>query len=475
MRTPIHKNGAGTSANGAVWLPWMAAAIGLAVTFWAFYPGYMSQDSAAQYLQARTGTLDTHHPPMMALLWQLTDRVVPGPGGIFGLFVVLYWAGLALVAAHAMKRRWVQVLAILGVGWWPPMIGLLAHVWKDVGLLAGFLLACGLLAWESAHPSRVLLAEAFVVIALSASFRHNGILAALPFIAYLAVRWLRSTPDAGTTRSRFIAVAALAILVTIAIAKLPDYLPSVQRRSMWPTVALWDLAAVSVEERHILIPDSLLRPGLTLEEMDSNFSPFTNTSTFSTDKIRLSLWETYDAKQNRDLLRAWLALPFEHWPAYWHHRWRLTCLLFGSGAKGRPSYLVLQPEYQQLADNPPVVPNRSALNRWVMGNLLYLVRTPLFGGWLYLALAGLVLARCMVRPGGANVALAATIAASGVCYAVPLSVLSGAADFRYLSWLVGASLVAAMLLLGDGGFSQSTSAPALRTEPGRGRHHRRRK
>jgi len=470
------KNSSETSANETVWLPWVVAAIGLVVTFWAFYPGYMSQDSAAQYLQARTGQFNTQHPPMMALIWQLTDRVVPGPGGIFGLFVILYWAGLALVAAHATKRRWAKVLAILGIGWWPPMIGLLAHVWKDVGLLAGFLLACGLLAWESAYPSRVLLAIAFIVIGLSAGFRHNGIFAALPFMVYLAERLLRPASDeTGTSRSRFIAVAALAAFVTITIAKLPDYLPSVQRRSMWPTVALWDLAAVSVEERHILIPESLLRPGLTLQELDSSFSAFTNTSTFSTDKIRLSLWEPYDAKQNQDLVRAWSALPFEHGPAYWRHRWRLTCLLFGSGARGRPGYLVLQPEYQQLADNPPVVPNRSALNLLVMGALQYLVRTPLFGGWLYMALAGLVLAGCIIRPGGANAALAATIAASGLCYAVPLSVLSGAADFRYLSWLVGASLVAAMLLLSGGVFSQSPSAPAVRTVTARGHHHRRRK
>jgi len=311
MKTPIRQKKTATSARGAAWLPWLVAAIGLAVTLWAFYPGYMSQDSAAQYLQARTGKIDTQHPPLMALIWRLTDRVVPGPGGIFGLFATAYWIGLALLAAYATASRWAQLLAILGIGWWPPMLGLLAHVWKDVGLLAGFLLACGLLARESAYPSRVLLAMAFIAIAMSAGFRHNGSLAALPFMPYLAVRWLRLAPgETRTTRSRVIAVAALAGFVTIMVSTLPDYLPGVKRRSMWPTVALWDLAAVSLEERQILIPDSLLRPGLTLQEIDSNFSAFTNTSTFGTDKIRLSLREPYDARQDHDLMRAWLALPF---------------------------------------------------------------------------------------------------------------------------------------------------------------------
>ena len=436
-------------SDGAAWLPWLAAAIGLALTLWAFYPGYMSQDSADQYLQARTGQFDTHHPPLMAMIWRLTDHVIPGPGGIFVLFVLMYWAALALVAAHTTRRRWAKVMAVLGIGFWPPMIGLLAHVWKDVGLLAAFLLAGGLLIRESRHPSRVLLLSAFVLIALGAGFRHNGVFAALPFMPWLAARWLR--PDgAGERRQapRVIAVAVLAALVTAAIAQLPDYLPHVQRRSMWPTVALWDLAAVSLEEGRIVIPYSLLRPGLTLQELESNFSPFTNTSTFQTNKILLSLWAPYTATQDYDLRHAWLALPFQHPSAYWRHRWRLTALLFGSGAQGRPPYLVLQPEEQQLADNPTVVPNQSALNRLAMSVLLGLIGTPLFGGWLYLTLAALVLVSSVRRPALGRHALAATIAGSGLCYAVPLSVLSGSADFRYLSWLVGASLIAALLRFG---------------------------
>jgi hypothetical protein len=243
---------------------------------------------------------------------------------------------------------------------------------------------------------------------------------------------------------------------------------------------LWDLAAVSLEERRILIPDSLLLPGLTLQELESNFVPFTNTSTFQTNKILLSLWVPYTAKQNHDLLRAWLTLPFEHPSAYWRHRWRLTRLLFGSGAQGRPGYLVLQPDYEQLAGNPTIVPNRSALNRFVITALMRLIGTPLFGGWLYLALAALVFSSCLGRSAFARHALAATIAASGLAYALPLVVISGAADFRYLSWLVGASLVAALwrfgapieLAPGAEGRASSRSSKARPVPPTR-RHDRR--
>jgi hypothetical protein len=88
------------------------------------------------------------------------------------------------------------------------------------------------------------------------------------------------------------------------------------------------------------------------------------------------------------------------------------------------------------------------LNNFVMASLFYLIGTPLFGGWLYLLIALVVLASCIRQPARAQHVLAATIAASGLCYALPLIVISGAADFRYLSWLAGASLIAALLRFG---------------------------
>jgi hypothetical protein len=438
-RTP-NKNRSSATAS----LAWLAAAIGLAFTLWAFYPGYVTQDSAEQYHQALTGDFDTHHPPLMAMLWRITDRVIPGPGGLFALFAITYWAALALVAS-SMRGRLSQLVAVIGL--WPPMIGLLAHVWKDVGLLAMFMLASGLLVRESRRPSRVLLLIALGMIALGAGFRHNGLFAAIPFMPYLAARWMRADEqDAGKpARLRIIAIAVLAMLATTLITQLPNYFPNVKRRSMWPTVALWDLAAVSIDEGRILIPDSFLRSPLTLPELESTFDDSTNTSTFSTGKIVLSLSAPYDANQSGDLLHAWLELPFKHASTYWRHRWRLTCRLFGSGNEGRPAGLVLQPEYQTVAGNPPITPNHSRLNNFVMASLFYLIGTPLFGGWLYLSIALVVLVSCI----GRSRALAATIAISGLCYALPLIVISGAADFRYLSWLIGASLIAALLRFGS--------------------------
>jgi peptidoglycan/LPS O-acetylase OafA/YrhL len=74
-------------------------------------------------------------------------------------------------------------------------------------------------------------------------------------------------------------------------------------------------------------------------------------------------------------------------------------------------------------------------HRWVDG--------PFFMGWLYLLLAAGVLAAAAWRRRTA----AAALSASGLAMVAPLVPLATAADFRYLLWLVVASLVAFVLLV----------------------------
>ena len=73
------------------------AVVGFATTWSLFAPGAMSHDSVVQLLQARTLKVNDYHPPLMALLWALTDKVVPGPSGMLLVTNLLYWVGLAAI------------------------------------------------------------------------------------------------------------------------------------------------------------------------------------------------------------------------------------------------------------------------------------------------------------------------------------------------------------------------------------------
>jgi predicted permease len=80
------------------------------------------------------------------------------------------------------------------------------------------------------------------------------------------------------------------------------------------------------------------------------------------------------------------------------------------------------------------------------------VDTPLLAGWVYLllTLAALVPAwrRCRAEP---RAALAMALLASGLGYFLSLPLLSGSAEFRYLNWMILASLLGSLLLFRSGG------------------------
>src|SRR5687767_2684643 len=100
----------GEPRAGSVWFSAVLAALfGLAVTVAVFYPGYMSPDSISQLMQGRRGLYSDWHPPVMAWVWGMVDRVVAGAAGMLMLHNVLFWSALAVVACLRFRRRWLAV------------------------------------------------------------------------------------------------------------------------------------------------------------------------------------------------------------------------------------------------------------------------------------------------------------------------------------------------------------------------------
>ena len=85
-----------TSGRDGRWA-WAAGASGLLLSLWLLQPGYMSFDSAYQWQQGRLGQYDDGHPPLMAMLWGVVDRVVLLAGS--AEFRYLAWPVLAALLA----------------------------------------------------------------------------------------------------------------------------------------------------------------------------------------------------------------------------------------------------------------------------------------------------------------------------------------------------------------------------------------
>jgi len=121
--------------------PWLAALAGTALTLMLFWPGYTSLDSMHQYREALAGSYDNVHPPLFAFAWRHLDRLVAGSGAMHALLVAGFWTGLARTLWSIPMHGRARVAAFAAIGLWPPVLLMVAHVWKDVAMAAALLLA----------------------------------------------------------------------------------------------------------------------------------------------------------------------------------------------------------------------------------------------------------------------------------------------------------------------------------------------
>lgn len=416
----------------------LAALIGTAMTSWLFYPGLMSLDSAVQYAQAlHVWPPDDVHPPLMSLLWRLCDRVIVGPGGLFLLFALGWWGGLAALCWQLDLPRWRRWILVFVVGLWPATLLMLAHLWKDVGMTVALLLAsAATLAWRRRHAP-LLRGAALTLLVLAACFRHNGLFAALPIMAWLC--WPLPGQQARPLRRALVGVALVAVL-----ALAPGLLLRVTgaaRVQPWSVVVLWDLAAMSIDADQVLLPDSVTTPELSVAELREAYKPWANPPLFDLGRIQLSFHQPYNQAQVRDVLRAWRDAVRRDPRAYLKHRARLSRYLLWGFPSDLPRELVYVPQRVVLAGVAlAVTPVDESALPWRAASRLR--STPLFAGGVYLALALFASAIAWRTARTSERQLVGVLSLSAWANALPLFVLSGSAEFRYLTWTALAALLA---------------------------------
>ncbi len=439
--------GARAARSGLVWL---AAAAGMLVCVLALHPGQVPFDSAFQLWQARTGTYWNVTPVTMPLLWALLLRLTGEPASLLWLNLALFWSGIALCLDALRGPAPLRALLALACGLVPLSLVQMGHLLSDAHLAAALIFASGLIAEGIARRRRAALIGAVIVLVHAGGIRHNALLATLP-LAVILVRALAG--DAARLRT-LAAGAAVIMLATVALSFALDRTFVVERRTTWPSIVLWDLAAISVEVDRLLLPAFTHGPDLSVAELVETgaFDPTTNTRLFERSRsgIGSGLGRGYAPEQLRDLRAAWCAAVTAHPLAWLRHRARTYRLLAGP-AGGEPHGLTYFSGYTRFADNPetaspPLAP------AWHAGfhTLAERLRAGIgFSAWPALAalVASAVLAWPRRRQPVGGFALAC--AASALAYAGGFFFFAPGAELRYLTWpIVLAPLVLAITLLG---------------------------
>jgi hypothetical protein len=439
-------NGRGRSA----FLPWTAAGIGLLATLVVLYPGQYPFDSAYQLWQARSGQFNNQSPVAMTALWRLLLRFTGNPATLFGLNLTMFWAGLALCSSAVRTHAAIRIALLFVCGMVPLALVEMAHVLTDAHLAAVLVLATGFAAWGLADARRGALLASLALLVYAGVVRYNALAAIVPPGVVIAGAWLPR--PASIWRVRLLAATTMVCLPLVAAFTL-DRALTTHRVTVWPTIALWDLAAVSVDTGTLLLPPYTHGPGLSVDELRTTgaFDPTANTFLFQASRsgMRDGLLEPYTAEQLRSLRRTWIETVVHHPGAYVRHRLRTFWLLVGPHRAPTQgvAYFVSRTRYR---DNPPLPP---AIDQRLQDRF-YAFASALRATWMFAALPYLMLSLVALIVGWRHrrepiPRLASAFAAGALLYAVALLPLAPAADLRYLTWpIVAGPLMLALTLLG---------------------------
>lgn len=430
------------SADLAAWVARMLPALVLAMPMVAAWPGYLSFDSAAAFAEARSQRFADVAPPLLPWLWSVLLTVLPATMGPLLLIWVTWSVGLALLIDQAIRLRanrlgWaLAALAPL----FPIGLMLLPHLWNDVLLAGLLLLAVGLIVRGGGLIMTGLL---LMVLLAATALRHNAMLAVLPLVGF----WLIARFGC-SMRTHLLAGGLLAVTIALVVAATFINASLAERKiDTWAVTLMFDLQAVSVARGEIMLPAELIGAGMTVEQLETAFHPYSSTTLFTGTRSGVAnpTIERLDADQRRALLRAWWSLPFTR--DYWHHRVRLMAGMLGRHDRPGLRGLADSPGLVQVADNPALERRFERPHGYYRMAVNALKTTFLVApGWYLFAALVLVplLAHRRARPW---MPAAWALWVSALAYTASFAAMAPSAELRYLLWSSLASWLAVLIVV----------------------------
>lgn len=429
-------------------LGYLVPLLGLGLCIAAFYPGYMSPDSVAQWEQGRAWVFTDAHPPVMSALWGILDRIIPGPFGMLLFHNLLFWGGAALYWRATKRRSALIAACLLLFGFMPQVLALLSSIWKDVGMGAALLLGTALLYTSGKSKSRVALYLSCPLLFYAYSVRLNSAPAIFPLAlwsAFLACRLIPFFRRRSLSRS-FLAPVICGVLyfalLTAAVQTATRLLA--QDKNDYPVqiVLLYDLAAISKETGQSYFPDYVSGyEGFSMQKVAANYN-----TEWVADLIygpQPVLATTRQPELISELKAHWWSAVRSHPLIYLRHRWNVFTSLIGFNTEYVYKAFLPVDGY-----NPREFRHeRGALNHSLNAYFFYFSRSILFRGFFWLLISvGLIYFALRSRMRGDMGAVLA-LSASGFLYTAGYFFYTPSSEFRYIWWTVISTVVALLLFI----------------------------
>jgi hypothetical protein len=398
------------------------------------FPGYMSYDSVWQLVQARhLEPFNEWQPPMMALIWRGLDHVVAGPFLMLVLQSTTFVVGLYAITRRLISDR-AAAIATVAVLLVPQTIIVMGVIWKDAQM-AGFLLAA-IAALLS--PKRGWRIAGYAFLFLATGVRYNAAAATLPIVLGLFAS------RAGRRRWRHYALAIAAWLAITAAALAADAMLVEHKTYPWQTAAApVDIAGI-IRYSH-KIDEAYLRAetdGVPWAHDDKiqirarmAYHPDSNILTLIDGPRALFKYPTTDAERDA-IAAAWKRLVVEHPFAFLRHRVAVFRALLTQYAGVWSGFV----NADWAVDDLGYKTTHSAIQQAWVSEMEKVADTPLFSGWVYFIAAILFIPLCW------RDRISAILVASALLYELGLLLVTPALDYRYVHWMVVATIIVAIRL-----------------------------
>lgn len=217
-----------------------------------FDPGIMSADSIASLQQARSFEFDDWHPPLMALIWSLLDRIISGSAGMLLAQAMLFTYACSSLCAYAfpnLSARFPRWLITVVFSLFPPVMTLTGMIWKDVWASALLLLALAhLFRMRDSTSAEARLGQGLIVMLFclaAIAFRHNAMAATAGLLAGANYLMLSSNLGQGV---RLLAASATGVVIAFVLFFCVSFANSLIAKAAHPTTAIYlhDIAGIIV-------------------------------------------------------------------------------------------------------------------------------------------------------------------------------------------------------------------------------------
>lgn len=398
------------------------------------YPGYMTWDSVQQLQEARYPPLTDWHPPIMALLWRLTDSITTGPFPMLVLQTTAMLLGLDGIFRRVLAPRR-AAFATVAVLLFPPVMVVMAVIWKD-SLMAAVLLAGIAALLSSDRRWRVV---GCVLLCLGTMLRYNAPAATLP-VVLLLFQWR----DELSSLRRYGLALAVWFAITVVAFGASRLITGKESHAWHGSLAIYDIGGTLARA-----------PTMTDEQFRAELG---DVKPVPTDRLQRKLRHLYtttwwgplllgearmfdapETREQRDAISAtWRHVVTKYPGAYFKHR---RAVFFAALGLTETSMAAVWAEFHTDHESQLLVhrAKHSSVQVAVADLLRLFEGSFLFRPWFYAVLALLSLPLCR------RLRTAFAVLASGLLYESTLVVIAPSSDYRYSHWMISCTAVGIVL------------------------------